>query len=454
MSIPSEFVPFAKGAPCAVMARSAVEWLIDDETVVSLFESTAESQYNRNFTMNHLLDVMLDVACGVQRSARMAYLARHKEMPASLSAFYGKLNRTELGFSEALVTHTAERASKAIATMQGCREEPIPGFRTHAIDGNMLAGTDHRLKPLRKTRAAALPGKSLAVYEHGTGLVVRVVLCEDAYTQERAILPGLSLKAGDHYLADRNFCVRWFMLKIHEADACFTIRHHKGCFPLKTVGKVRDAGRCASGSLREQTIQVETDEGDIVFWRKITLTLDEPTRDGETQIVLISNLPKNIDASTIATAYRMRWSIERHYQRLTDYLHCEIPTLGRPQAALFAFVMAVVAGNAIALIEAAIRAVHGTEVAENLSYAAVVDEISGAHRGMMIALPERQWGFLQTYTPNQFANWLRALAKYINLVRLKKTKRGPKIPRRTPNCGKNRHISTSRILAKPLRNTC
>jgi len=48
---------------------------------------------------------------------------------------------------------------------------------------------------------------------------------------------------------------------------------------------------------------------------------------------------------------------------LTDLLHCEVPTLSHPRAALFAFAMSVVAGNAVALLEENLRAVHGEEEA-------------------------------------------------------------------------------------------
>jgi hypothetical protein len=41
----------------------------------------------------------------------------------------------------------------------------LPGYRVKVLDGNALAGTDHRIKELRDTKSAALPGKSLAVFD-------------------------------------------------------------------------------------------------------------------------------------------------------------------------------------------------------------------------------------------------------------------------------------------------
>ena len=457
MSLPEAFRPFVEGAPCAVMARLSVEYLLDDQTLSLLFAEHADRQYERQLTLTHLVDVMLDVACGIQGSPRSAFQARSEEIAASLSAFYGKLNRTELGVSAAVVAHSGKKARTVIQAMQGLDSEPVPGFASHVLDGNMLAGTDHRLKPLRKTRAAALPGKLLALYECATGVVVQTVLWEDAHSQERALLAELTVEAGIHLMADRNFCVSAFMQRIEQSRSWFTIRHHRSSFPLESVehvGKIRRCGRCETGTVSEQAIRVVGAEGRYLLWRKITLHLDTPTRDGETEIVLITNLPRRVKARTIAMAYRRRWTIENHFQRLTDWLHCELPTLGYPRAALFGFAMSLVAGNALAMIIGAFRAAHGTTLADNLSYAALADEIAGTQRGMMLALPPRRWSFVRDCAPQRIGRLLKHLAKHADLKRLRKTKRGPKKPRHTPNCKNIRHLSTHRILLQRGKRAC
>ncbi len=454
MSLSEAFRPFVEGAPCAVVARLAMEYLLDDVVLQTLFAEHASAQYEREVTLTNLVNVMLDVACGNRRSPRAAYLARKDEVAASLSAFYGKLNRTELAISEAVVEHAAERAGGLIRAMKGLQKEPVLGLASYVLDGNMLTGTEHRLKPLRQTRAAALPGKSLVVYEYATGLVTKVVLWEDAHSQERALLHDLEIKTGTHLIADRNFCVPWFLLYLHKGGSFFTIRHHRSTFPLNPGGNVRRRGRCATGKVSEQAIRIEDEIGQEFFWRKITLTLDVPTRDGETEIVLITNLPPKVHATTIAVAYRQRWTIEQHFQRLTDWLHCEVATLGYPRAALFAFSMSLVAANALAVLIAALRAVHGLEAADNLSYMALVDEVGATYRGMMLALPPRRWSFVHRCTTGQTARLLREIARHANLKILTKTRRGPKKPRRTPNCKNIKHLSTHRVLTEARERTC
>src|ERR1700722_11232975 len=50
-----------KDAPIAVMTRIALDWIIQSTPFDQLFEQTAEDQYTRQFTLEHLVLVMLDV---------------------------------------------------------------------------------------------------------------------------------------------------------------------------------------------------------------------------------------------------------------------------------------------------------------------------------------------------------------------------------------------------------
>src|SRR5207302_3430938 len=171
------------------------------------------------------------------------------------------------------------------------------------------------------------------------------------HCQERALLDQVAVDPGQLWIADRNFCVRSFLVRIARARAFFLIRWHQTTCPFAPVGPLRALGRCATGAVFEQAIMVEDPDGEGLSHRlrRIVLELDQPTRDGATQIVLITNLPAEVSALLCCAVYRGRWQIEGHFQTLTDLLHCEVPSLGYPRAALFAFSMAVVAGNALAV---------------------------------------------------------------------------------------------------------
>ena len=68
--------------------------------------------------------------------------------------------------------------------MGGERTPWLQGYRVKIIDGNCIEATQRRLKALRDVQAAALPGKSLVVYEPMLGLVTDVIPCEDGHAQE------------------------------------------------------------------------------------------------------------------------------------------------------------------------------------------------------------------------------------------------------------------------------
>ncbi len=125
----------------------------------------------------------------------------------SFQAVYGKLGRFNPAVSEAVVGHSAQRCRQLLALLPQARAEPLSGYRMRVLDGNVLAGTEHRLTPCVNGSMPPCRAKSLVVYEPGFGLVTDLVLCEDAYTQERALVTQIlpRVQANDLFVADRNF---------------------------------------------------------------------------------------------------------------------------------------------------------------------------------------------------------------------------------------------------------
>src|SRR5262249_54866161 len=148
----------------------------------------------------------------------------------------------------------------------------------------------------------------------------------------------------DLWIADRNFCTLKLLFAIQNRGAVFAIRQHAN-LPFRLVGKRRSRGRTATGRVYEQTLELEY-EGETLRIRRVTVALDQPTTDGDTEIDVLTNLPpKQADAPTIAELYRKRWTIEGRFYEVTQTLNCEPNTLGYPKAALFAFCLALVASN-------------------------------------------------------------------------------------------------------------
>jgi hypothetical protein len=445
--LPAILDPFVEGAPAAVMTRLALDWIIDGTPLDRILEEVADGQFEREFALQHFVEVMLDVACGFRPTPRAAFLRRGLERVASISAFYRKLGRMELAVTEEIVRHTAGSARQLIRAGDGLRPEPIPGYPARIIDGNVLAGTEHRIEPLRTTWSAGLPGMSLAVYEPASGLITDLILQEDAHTQERALIDRIPIFPGNLYIADRNLCVRALLSRIAEAEAFFLVRWHRSTLPFRATSRLHRRGRCRSGEIIEQTIEVEGAAGGAHALRRIVLRLDEPTRDGETEIVLITNLPAEVPAAACCDAYAGRWAIEGHYQTMTDLLHCEVPSLGRPRAALFAFAMSAVAGHALAVLRGNLRAAHGEEIAAEVSLFALVDEVAEVYPGMILAVPPADWPRTVVSGAEAVAAVLNDLADRVPVHRMFRCRRGPKKPRPKRSRGNRvHHVSNKKLL--------
>jgi hypothetical protein len=447
--LPAILNPCIEESPATVMTRITLDWILQGTPFDLLFERSAEGEYTREFTLEHLVLVMLDVVCGFNPSTRSAFLGRQLQLIASLSAFYGKLNRLSPAITAAVVRHTAMRCRDLIVGAGGLLPEPIPGYAARILDGNTLAGTDHRLIPTRDTWSACLPGKSLAIYEPASGLITDLILEENAHTQERDLLKQVPVSAGELWILDRNLCVRTFLFRIARAGGFFLARRHQTSLPYEPAGPRKSRGRCPTGKVHEQPILVDDPESPGLRHRLrlIILELDEPTREGETEIVLVTNLPADVSAIDCCAAYRGRWGIEGHFQVLTDLLNCEIPSLGYPRAALFGFGMSVLAGNALAVLKGSLRAEHGQEMAAEVSNHAVVSEVARIYPGMMTAVPPRLWPELSERPAQEVADLLNELAAGMSLEWMLRVRRGPKKKKPQRSKGeRHHHFATKKLL--------
>jgi len=328
------------------MAQGVLENALSPRVVDQLFEDVAERQYTRKLLFSSIVDLMALVVCRIRPAICAAYQARAEVIEASLKAVSDKLDRTEPGLSAALVHTVAARLAPVIDAMKGGRPELLPGYHVKILDGNHLAGTEHRLKEWRTLRAGALPGQALVVLDPRLMLATDVLLCEDGHAQERSLLDQVLgiVRARDLWIADRNFCTTGFLFGIADRQAFVVVRQHASTLHWEFAGQRRACGRMDTGKVFEQTVRATNDAGEILVLRRITVVLDQPTRDGETEIHLLTDVPaRDARAKVIAELDRKRWMIETAFAALAATLNGEVNTLGYPKAALFAFCVALVA---------------------------------------------------------------------------------------------------------------
>jgi hypothetical protein len=322
------------------------------------------------------------------------------------------------------------------------------------VDGNHLAGTDHRLKELRSIGDAAQPGHTLAVLNPQRQLIERVVVCCDGHANQKPLFVRLlsEIEPKQCWIADRDFSTRSFLFGVADRKAYFVVRHHAG-LDVQSLGPACRRGTTKTGEVYEQQVRLPASQGGELEIRRITVKLLKPTRGKDLEIHVLTNLPAKVTAGKIANAYLSRWKIEAAFYKLTMVLRCELNTLGYPEAALFGFCLAVVMYNALSAVMAAIR-VARPEVAaaapkkQKLSFYYLADEIAGVWRGMALVIPASRWTKAFAHrTPAQMAKLLLWLACQgpiepflTHPARVKKRKK-----RRIIQHGG--HVSTYRILA-------
>ncbi len=444
---------FEKQAPICSMIRAAMENILAEERLNAVFEETAQRQENKELLFSTVCDIMGLVACKIHPSVHAAYQAKQEQVGVTAKALYDKLQRMETNVSRAVVKETASRMGQIIGKMRGASVSLLRGYRVKILDGNHLRRTERRIGELRELNIAPLPGHCVVVLDPQWKLMTDVFPCEDAHAQERTLLPQVleTVQANEVWIGDRNFCTRDFLAGIARRLGYFVIRQHAG-LPIELIGRRKAAGRTETGRVYEQAARVLADDGSVLLIvRRVTVKLDQPTRDGEQEIHILTNLPqRKVAALVVADLYRRRWTIETAFQEIAQNLQGEIETLGYPKAALFAFCMALVAYNVLSVVQAALRAAHGAEtITDKVSFYYLCDEVAATYRGLLIAIPADYW--TRTYadlTPAQMAQRLVRMAQQINLSRYRKHKRGPKKPKPKLNKKYRGHASTTRILAQ------
>ena len=328
-----------------------------------------------------------------------------------------------------------------------------PGYRVRIVDGNCLAPSEKRLKPLREVRSAALPGRSLVVYDPDRCLVTDVLPSEDGHAGERTLMAALVVTArpGELWIGDRAFCTYNIMTAWQEQGAAFIVRQHGANASLTSLSPLQAQGVTASGTVLEQLVDCHGPDGSSIRLRRIELHLNKPTQAGETVVAMLSNLPEDVTAVQIAELYHRRWSIETMFQKLESVLASEVKTLGYPRAALFSFCVAVMGFNVLSMLQAAVETEHGIEPRspEELSLYYVSNEVKRVHTGMMLALPPEVWTPLRELPLADYCTLLLQVAAHVNPHKMRKTGRGPKKlvkKEPVPPSVAGAHVSTARLL--------
>jgi hypothetical protein len=321
---------FAEHFPIPTMARAVLERCLKPHPLNAWFEKVAGGQYTRTLLFSTLFELMMQVVSRQQPSIQAAYQAAQEPIAVSVQSVYNQLNGLEPGTSAALVRYSAEQAGELIAAGGGTRPGLLAGYRVKMLEGNWLAGREHRLAETRGQSAAPLPGKALLVFDPALEVITEMVPSTDAYTPERALLPTVleRVQPGELWIADRNFCTRGLLWELQQRGAVGLVREHE---PIRftPLEAMRVIGEIDSGRGSEQRVLIEAPDGSgTLEVRRIGLALHQPTRDGDDTLYLLTLVPAAAaEACTLARLYRERWTLEKAFLHLPVQRRCEINTL-------------------------------------------------------------------------------------------------------------------------------
>lgn len=328
MVLGERFEAFLNESPVAVMVAGCLERTFAPERLERVFEDHAVLGYAKELAFARCVEILLHVVFRMSRSVAGYYQAHRAQLPVTRQAVHRKLNGIEPAVSAGLVEHTAADMRRCLEALPHALAPLLAGCRV--LDGNHLPSTDHRPLVLRERFGPALPGQALVYYDPRWDLIEAVIPCEDAYAQERSLLGEALARVapGDCVVADRNFCTAAFLAGVAARGAFFVIRQHAK-LGFTATGPRKAASRDGRGrALFEQEGAVaDPVTGHTAAVRRTTVTLDRPTRTGDAELHVVTNLPAAVNAAQVAQLYGDRWTVEGAFQRLEADLRSEIDTL-------------------------------------------------------------------------------------------------------------------------------
>jgi len=335
---------FAYGIPASVLA--------------DLFHRHRGRGYEDVVTFPQLVAWIFDALIEHNGSGRQALLHRHRQRDdACPEAFYGKLRRIPTRLSEAFLRDVTDRFAVLFPDVVAHRiPTPFDAFEVLVLDGKCLKKVAKRLVQTRGTPGKLLGGKLLVAYRPRDGLVLDMAADLDGETNEAKLIPHLMprlhARGGRAKLVvgDRLFCSLKHFAEFTEGNGHFVTRHARTLSfepdPNRPAIATTDAAHRAvveqwgwAGKPKEKLRR---------YVRRITV--ERPTDDA---IMILTDLleSESYPAVELLALYRMRWSIECTFQKVT-----EIFALGRfigstPQATVFQASMCFVLANVVQVLQ-------------------------------------------------------------------------------------------------------
>jgi hypothetical protein len=441
--------------PLAEAVIRFFDYLTEPEFLAGVFERHRGRSYERELRFSSFVYLISDALLEHRGSAHQALRRADEqgELEVSLEAMYAKLRRIPISLSNGLLAEGSQRLLELLPAPRNEVPASLREFTLLPIDGKKIKDAAKRLKPLRKVKGSVLGGKVLVALNLQTGLAMGMNACQDGEANDAPLVPDLleqlrELVPGPRlYIFDRQFC-DLTQPALLGPDEHFLIRYHsKVSFQRDKSRKIRRGVDAQGRSWREEWGWIgRAKDRRRRYVRRITLQ-----REGGENVVLITDLLDGdaYPAADLLTAYLLRWSIERVFQKVTEVFHLESLIASTPEGTIFQCAFCLLLYNMLEVIRSYLAVTQQREP-ETISMENVFYD---THRHLVA------WNELlgPTLTLEHFAplHDARKLRKYLTAL-LKPTwtdrwikappKKNTKPPKQTPTPGG--HTSIYRVLQK------
>jgi len=359
---PQEPTAFARqvfeSLPLAQASLALFAYGIPNSLLADLFHRHRGRCYEDVVTFPQLVDWIFDALIEHRGSGRQAHLQRHRQRDdAGNEAFYGKLRRLPSRLSEAFLREVTDRFTTLFPQVVAHRIPPsFDPFEVLVLDGKSLKKVAKRLVATRGTPGKLLGGKLLVAYRPRDGLVLDMASDLDGETNEAKLIPHLLPRLQGRpglaklVVGDRLFCALKHFAEFTKNQGHFVVRHARTLSfeldPERPAVTTTDASRRTvieqwgwAGKPQEKLRR---------YVRRITV---ERPRDEALTILTDLLEPDLYPAADLLDLYRIRWSIESTFQKVT-----EIFALGRfigstPEATVFQASMCFVLANVVQVLQ-------------------------------------------------------------------------------------------------------
>jgi hypothetical protein len=286
-----------------------------------------------------ICDALLEYDGSGHRAMKQAQ-ADH-ELEVSIQGCYGKLRRIPQSLSEGFLFAGTQRLIGIMPSMRSQVPLSLRRFAVRVIDGKKLKHAAKRLGPTRKFLGSVLGGKVLVALDLRTGLALAMSSHEDGETNDCPLVPPLmrqlrKLPTRQPLLivCDRQFCDLKTPAVLAEDGNHFLIRYHPKVTFTRDAGHGPTQGKDANGRhyTDERGWLGKENDKRRRYVRRITLT-----RPGEESLIVVTDLldEQTYPAEELLELYRMRWGIERVFQRITEVFHLHQLISSTPKGTIF-----------------------------------------------------------------------------------------------------------------------